>query len=348
MINFLNLKWQSLTSQGYQCELVDPIEYCCSNCSKNTSKVTFCSCCGESYCHDCITYIELNNLLCLVCRKKVVTTPPQIKYQIKYPQGYQQEMGLHQQPIKDQKEIGTLHQQPTKHQERQRRCLPRLFQKEGIHRREVWTRKLQHLKPPLAVYLETYQYGDTTCSLKCYQIIPKNKEEEHAAEQCEVHIGEEMSHQNEMSHEDILILIRRFSMGNFSKEKAKDKLSNWKSPAMYTHVCGYKFCIGIDANGCGDRRGKAVYIHLCAMQGEYDLQLKWPARVKLTIELLHQQGGKNVEHTTIKEWKKPHKPYYRVGGLASTESDHFIEHSKLEYFLYYDTLYFILPNVTIY
>ena len=38
-------------------------------------------------------------------------------------------------------------------------------------------------------------------------------------------------------------LNRRFEMKNFSKEKAKDKPDDWKSPAMYTHACGYKFCI---------------------------------------------------------------------------------------------------------
>ena len=41
----------------------------------------------------------------------------------------------------------------------------------------------------------------------------------------------------------------KFTMENFSKEKEKDIINDWKSPPMYTHLCGYKFCIGIDANG---------------------------------------------------------------------------------------------------
>ncbi len=48
---------------------------------------------------------------------------------------------------------------------------------------------------------------------------------------------------------NMTVLNRRFEMKNFSLEKAKDKLDDWMSPAMYTHVCGYKFCIGVDANG---------------------------------------------------------------------------------------------------
>jgi len=38
-----------------------------------------------------------------------------------------------------------------------------------------------------------------------------------------------------------LFLNRRFEMRNFSVEKENGKLNDWKSPAMYTHVGGYKF-----------------------------------------------------------------------------------------------------------
>ena len=47
----------------------------------------------------------------------------------------------------------------------------------------------------------------------------------------------------------MIYLNRRFEMKNFSHEKAKEKHSDWRSPAMYTHVCGYKFCIEVVANG---------------------------------------------------------------------------------------------------
>ena len=51
--------------------------------------------------------------------------------------------------------------------------------------------------------------------------------------------------------ERMLFMNYKFTMENFSKEKAKDLYDDWKSPPMYTHLCGYKFRIGIDANGCG-------------------------------------------------------------------------------------------------
>ena len=94
----------------------------------------------------------------------------------------------------------------------------------------------------------------------------------------------------------MIYLNRRFEMKNFSREKAKDKFSDWKSPAMYTHVCGYKFCIGVDANGCrGVGHGNSIWMDLWSMPGEYDDQLKWPANAKFTIELINQTGRRECK-----------------------------------------------------
>ena len=134
---------------------------------------------------------------------------------------------------------------------------------------------------------------------------------------------------------------RRFEMKNFSREKAKDKCSDWKSPAMYTHVCGYKFCIGVDANGSGDGRGKSIRVDLYSMAGEYDDQLKWPAYAKFTVELINQKGGENIRHSTRLRWNKPTTKYDYVYHIHTS----FLEHSKLNSFLNNDTLYFFVSEV---
>ena len=149
---------------------------------------------------------------------------------------------------------------------------------------------------------------------------------------------------------DNFILKRTFAMENFIKEKAKDEIYDWKSPAMYTHVCGYKFCIGIAANGRAGGCGKALRVDIWAMPGEYDHQLKWPAQATFTIELLHQQGGQNMQHTITREWSKPGKPYMYIGVFGNFKygiCTHFIEHSSLSNFLRNDTLYFHLTKITI-
>ena len=139
----------------------------------------------------------------------------------------------------------------------------------------------------------------------------------------------------------MLYCNRIFEMKNFSREKAKDKESDWKSPAMYTHVYGYKFCIGVDANGYRDGRGKSIWMDLYSMTGEYDDQLKWPASARFTVELINQTGGENIRHSTTLDWKKPTGKYNSVYNIHQS----FLEHSKLKSFLKNDTLYFYVFEV---
>ena len=77
---------------------------------------------------------------------------------------------------------------------------------------------------------------------------------------------------------------------------------------MYTHTGGYKFCIGVDANGSGLGRGISVNLAILAMTGEYENWLKWPARVDFTIKLVNQCGGCNVKSGTSCRWEKQTSP----------------------------------------
>ena len=145
-----------------------------------------------------------------------------------------------------------------------------------------------------------------------------------------------------------------FSMDNFTKEKAKDKSSDWKSPPMYTHVCGYKFCIGIDANGYSITRNTSVNVDLWNMKGKYDDQLKWPVTARFILELVnHFEGGKNKKCTLTVTWDKPIEEFTLIKTFNTTGvSYHFISHTDLPYqpatrthFLKKDTLCFVITNV---
>ena len=106
-------------------------------------------------------------------------------------------------------------------------------------------------------------------------------------------------------------------------------------------MCGYKFYIGVDANGYDDGRGNSVYVDVCSIPGDYDDQLKWPAKAKFTIELINQQGGENATCTTdIITWKQPVTAGVPFGTFCRVEIDDwngFIEHSQLDDFLFNDT-----------
>ena len=81
------------------------------------------------------------------------------------------------------------------------------------------------------------------------------------------------------------------------------------------------------------------------MPGEYDDQLKWPVKVKFTIELVNQQGGENASCSWTWTWNKPTKQCNRLGCFLRIGYFSFIEHSKLNSFLNNDTLYFLMSEV---
>ena len=156
-----------------------------------------------------------------------------------------------------------------------------------------------------------------------------------------------------------------FTMYHFSVEKAKDKYDDWKTTPMYTHLCGYKFCIGVDANGCVQTRGESVNVELWVMKGEYDDKLKWPVAARFTIELINhfEGGGENKKVVQTITWRQPDKMYERITGFraltgfrvdGNSKKYHFIKHSELAYnpatrtqFLRNDALYFDITDITI-
>ena len=138
-------------------------------------------------------------------------------------------------------------------------------------------------------------------------------------------------------------LNRRFEMKNFSHEK--EKPSGWKSPAMYTHVCGYNFCIGVNANGCGSGYGNSLSVSLWTLSGQYDHELQWPASAKFTIELINQQYGReNARHSQTLRWNNPNAEYCYIGSFRRI-GQNFLQHSELKSFLKSDTLYFHVSKV---
>ena len=157
-------------------------------------------------------------------------------------------------------------------------------------------------------------------------------------------------------------LRHTFAMHSFSVEKAKDRYDDWKTPPMYTHLCGYKFCIGVDANGCVQTRGESVNVELWVMKGEYDDRLKWPVAARFTLELRnHFEGGENKRVVQTITWRQPDKKFDRIvgfradgGGSGGGKRYHFIKHSELPYnpatrthFLKDDALHFEITDITL-
>ena len=85
------------------------------------------------------------------------------------------------------------------------------------------------------------------------------------------------------------VLPIEFVMTEFDKYK-KDDI--WYSEPFYTHHRGYKLCLKVFPND----QGTCIDIGVCLMRGEFDEQLKWPFRGKVTVKVINQLQDK--EHYT--------------------------------------------------
>ena len=139
---------------------------------------------------------------------------------------------------------------------------------------------------------------------------------------------------------------RRFEMRNFSEEKARDEPGDWMSPPTYTHLHGYKFCIGVDANGELNARGHGISVSLYAMPGEFDEDLKWLVPAVVSVWLENQKGGINVEMCRNVQWTKPNTKYQKLITFRGINvSTSFIKHSDLSDYLVNNTLHFYIKDV---
>ena len=76
---------------------------------------------------------------------------------------------------------------------------------------------------------------------------------------------------------------------NFELHRKMDE--EWYSPPFYTHPRGYKMCLEVHCSGKNAGRSSHVSVFVNLMQGEFDEQLKWPFCGDVTVQLLNQEGS---------------------------------------------------------
>ena len=142
-------------------------------------------------------------------------------------------------------------------------------------------------------------------------------------------------------------------------EKLKKDGTRWFSPPFYTHIGGYKMCLGIEANGWGDGAGTHVGVSVFMMKGEFDSHLKWPFMGEINIQLVNQkEGGENTEKKFTSDCNDKvsfqRVPYYADIAFRGRGYDNFISHTDLyvnpelgKEYLKNDTLIFKVTEVTV-
>ena len=136
------------TTKGYHCEFLDTVPdiFLCKKCSLVARRLTVTSCCRESFCHACISEPKEQNKPCPECGEEDFTLFNQVKFQ---------------------RQINKLQVYCT---HKERGC--------------GWSGPLEQLEVHLDPDQDHCQCVDTKCPFNCQQTIPKNKVEQHVAEEC--------------------------------------------------------------------------------------------------------------------------------------------------------------------
>ena len=89
------------------------------------------------------------------------------------------------------------------------------------------------------------------------------------------------------SHLGQPVIPVQFTMANFERHRREDE--DWYSPPFYTHPRGYKMCVSVNPNGSSRCKGTHLSVSVHLMRGEFDDALRWPFRGKVAILLLDQE-----------------------------------------------------------
>lgn len=124
-----------------------------------------------------------------------------------------------------------------------------------------------------------------------------------------------------------------FTVDNFDFYK-KNSLK-WFSPPFYSHCCGYKLCVEVDAGGHSVGEGTHVSLLVYVLPGEYDDNLKWPFRGTVKINILNERRDSNHFESAVEF----NEDTPLINSARVTDSDRstgwgnamFIAHSDLEY-----------------
>ena len=71
------------------------------------------------------------------------------------------------------------------------------------------------------------------------------------------------------------------------------------SEPFFTSPTGYKMCLEVYTNGCGDGKGSHLSVYMKILHGPHDDQLDWPLKTTFILELLNQLEDKNHHRMTL-------------------------------------------------
>ena len=137
-----------------------------------------------------------------------------------------------------------------------------------------------------------------------------------------LHCAQKLEHHLQLAMEVIRTLQRRtmatFKMRDYSFLKSGRKW--WYSSPFYSHVGGYKLCLGVMPSGNADGKGTHVSVYVYRMRGDNDDNLEWPFRGQVTFELLNQlEDSAHVARTVPFDFQVPNEYNSQPSGEGREE-----------------------------
>ena len=316
-------------SGGYDYEFVDALHKSleCSICQLTLRDPHVVSCCGNHFCYSCINRISNNNNPCPLCNEPGFTTflhkgvtreVNALKiYCPNKPQGcdWQGELGQvekHLNPEDESREKGCgfvmveckykcgnnlQRQMIAKHETEECPKLPIEVQMAELKKKfeSLAIKNLQNQAEIEAIKEENKALKEKSQAIEA-EVLALKIENKQIKQQLEIHSP------------PASVPPFYFTVKNYSTLKKLD--SSVLSPPFYSHPGGYKMELEVFPNGCGPGHKTHLSVYVRLLRGEYDDNLQWPFKGKVTINLYnHMQKNYtdsfHTEHHFEECTKKP-------------------------------------------
>ena len=286
---------------GFEAEFIDgapkELKYECPVCLLVLREPYQATCCGKSFCKECIERLKIRSNSCPTCKTENFFSYPnkgleQSLYDFEVYcshkskgcewRGELRELDKHlnSEPPTDKSLEGcpfTVIKCPLNHTG----CEVKLSRREmKEHMNNDW---LGHVLKQTALV--------QTLSAQLQSVQGEKQRLEQRLTELEGEVVQLKQAQHVASHTGQPIGPVEFTMTNFEQYKNSEQL--WLSPPFYTHPHGYKMCLRVWPNGFGGGKGTHLGVTVHMMRGEFDDHLKWPFRGNIFFVLLDQEGGKD-------------------------------------------------------
>ena len=82
-----------------------------------------------------------------------------------------------------------------------------------------------------------------------------------------------------------------------------DEPNHQLSEPFYTHPCGHKLCLKMEISK-SEEKPPSLIVYACLLPGEFDCELNWPVKARVTIQIWNQNGDSDhIQRSKQVSWQ---------------------------------------------